>query len=161
MSLSLLEGFRLREATADDVERAAALFRAEEEDLRGRSDWGVEETAHIWRLANLEATWIVETAGGSTAAIVLAIDRGGDREAWVTVHPDFSGQGLATALLAETEQRARDAGLGKLKLGAFSENSGARTLFARHGFREARHYYGMRIDFDGWTSRRLDRSRGP
>ena len=56
MSLSLLEGFSLREATADDVERAAALFRAEEEDLRGRSDWGVEETAHIWRLANLEAT---------------------------------------------------------------------------------------------------------
>jgi mycothiol synthase len=148
MSSSLPEGFNVRQATADDVERAAALFRAEEEDLRGRSDWGVEETTHVWRLANLGATWIVETTDGATAAIVLAIDRGRAREAWVTVHPDFTGRGLAAALLAETEQCARDAGLQKLKVGAFSENEGARALFDRHGFREARHYYGMRIDFD-------------
>jgi mycothiol synthase len=148
MSSSLPEGFGIRDATADDVERAAALLHAEEVDLRGHSDWGVEETAHLWRLANLEATWIVGTTGGTTAAVVVAIDRGGDREAWVTVHPDFTGQGLATALLARTEQRAREAGLRKLKVGAFSENEGARRLFERHGFREARHYYGMRIDFD-------------
>jgi hypothetical protein len=36
----------------------------------------------------------------------------------------------------------------KLKMGAFAENDGARRLFERHGFREARHYYGMRIDFE-------------
>jgi len=148
MSLSLPEGFTVREATAADVERAAGVLRAEEQDVRGHSDWGVEETAHVWRLANVAATRIVETRGGSTAALVLAIDRGGSREAWVTVHPDFTGQGLATVLLAETEQRARDGGLRKLKLGAFSENEGARTLFEQHGFREARHYYGMRIDFE-------------
>ena len=148
MNLSVPEGFSVREATAADVEPAAAVLNAEEVDLRGHSDWGVDETTHIWRLANLEATWMVETTEGLTAAVVLAIDRGGEREAWVTVHPDFTGQGLATALLATTEQHARAAGLTKLKLGAFAENSGARTLFARHGFREARHYYGMRIDFD-------------
>jgi mycothiol synthase len=149
MSSSLPEGFTRRRATADDVESAAAVLRAEEVDLRGRSDWGVEETAHLWRLANLEASSMVETAEGATAAVVVVLDRGGVREAWVTVHPDFTGQGLATALLTSTEQHARAAGMPRLKLGAFSENDGARTLFERHGYREARHYYGMRIDFEG------------
>jgi mycothiol synthase len=148
-SSSLPDGFRLREATADDVEPAAVVLRAEEEDLRGHSDWGADETAHLWRLANLEASSMVETSDGTTTAVVVAIDRGGDREAWVTVHPDFTGQGLATALLTKTEEHARAAGMRKLKMGAFAENDGARRLFERHGFREARHYYGMRIDFEG------------
>jgi ribosomal protein S18 acetylase RimI-like enzyme len=146
---SLPEGFTLREATSEDVESAAAVLRAEEENFRGRSDWGVEETAHIWRLANLGASAVVEAAEGTTAAVVLAIDRGGNRDAWVTVHPDFSGRGLATALLTQVEEHARAAGMRKLKMGAFAENNGARMLFEQHGFREARHYYGMRIDFEG------------
>ena len=149
MSSSLPEGFTLREATADDAEAAAAVLRAEEEDLRGRSDWGVEETAHLWRLANLDATWMIEAPDGTTAVVVVALDRGGDREAWVTVHPDFTGRGLATALLVRTEEHARASGVQKLKVGAFAENKGARSLFEQHGFREARHYFGMRIDFDG------------
>lgn len=146
---SLPEGFTLREATSEDVDSAAAVLRAEEEDLRGRSDWGVEETAHIWRLANLEASALVEAPDGSTAAVVLAIDRGGYRDAWVTVHPDFTRRGLAAALLPQVEERARAAGMEKLTMGAFVENDGARRLFEKHGFREARHYYGMRIDFEG------------
>jgi ribosomal protein S18 acetylase RimI-like enzyme len=145
---SLPEGFTLREATSEDVQPAAAVLRAEEEDLRGRSHWGLEETAHLWRLANLGASALVEATDGATAAVVVAVDRGGAREAWVTVHPDFTGRGLATALLPQVEQHARAAGMEKLKMGAFSENDGARKLFERHGFREARHYYGMRIDFD-------------
>lgn len=147
-SSSLPDGFIVREAAADDVGPAAHVFRAEEEDLRGRSDWGMEETAHVWRLANPEATWMVETVEGETAAVVLAIDRADIREAWVTVHPDFTGRGLGTSLVGKTEEQARVAGMKKLKLGAFSENEGALTLFERHGFREARHYYGMRIDFE-------------
>jgi mycothiol synthase len=148
MSSSLAEGFTLREVTADDVRLAAAVLRAEEVDLRGQSDWGVEETAHLWRLVNIEASSMVETAEGTAAGVVVVVDRGRVREAWVTVHPDFTGQGLATALLTSTEQHARAAGMSKLKLGAFSENDRARRLFERHGYREARHYYGMRIDFE-------------
>lgn len=147
---SLPEGFILREATLEDVESAAAVLRAEEEDFRGRSDWGVEETAHIWRLANLGASALVEASSdGTTAAVVFAMDRGGNRDAWVTVHPAFTGQGLAAALLPQVEERARSAGMQKLKMGAFVENDEARRLFEQHGFREARHYYGMRIDFEG------------
>jgi mycothiol synthase len=147
-SSSLPEGFILREASVDDVEPAAALLRAEEEDLRGHSEWGVGETAHLWRLANLDATWMIESDEGATAAVTVVVDRGTTREAWVTVHPDFTERGVATALLSRTEEHARAVGMKKLKVGAFAENEGARSLFERHGFREARHYYGMRIDLD-------------
>jgi mycothiol synthase len=153
MSSSLPDGFTLRDATAEDVEAASAVLHAEEVDFRGRSDWGVEETAHLWRLANLGATWMVETTARTTAAVVVALDRGGNRDAWVTVHPDFTGRGLATALIARTEEHARTVGVEKLKVGAFVENEAARSLFERNGFREARHYFGMRIDFNGPPSR--------
>lgn len=144
---SLPDGFSLRGATPEDVQVAATVLGAAEQDLRGTSDWGLEETEHLWRLANLGAGGVVESANGATAAIIVAIDRGADRDAWVTVHPDYTGRGLSTALLPKVEADARVVGARKLKMGAFSENEHARRLFERHGFREARHYYGMRIDF--------------
>jgi ribosomal protein S18 acetylase RimI-like enzyme len=130
------------------VESAAAVLRAEELQLRGHSDWGVEETRHLWRHANLGVSRLVETADGVTAAVAVVVDRGKDRQAWVVVHPDFTERGLGTALVARTEEDARAAGAKKLKPGAMAENHAARELLERHGFREARHYYGMRIDLD-------------
>jgi mycothiol synthase len=138
----------MRAATAGDVESVAAVLRAEELHLRGYSDWGVAETAHLWRFVNSIASLLVETADGATAAVVIAVDRGNDRQAWVIVHPDFTGRGLATALLATTEEKAREARVRKLKLGAMAENDAARELLERQSYREARHYYGMRIDLD-------------
>jgi len=141
-------GFAVRAATAGDVESVAAVLRAEELDFRGYSNWGVAETARLWRFVNSSASRLVETADGTTAAVAIAVDRGNDRQAWVIVHPDFIGCGLATALVGTTEQEARAAGVRKLKLGAMAENDAARELLERHGYREARHYYGMRIDLD-------------
>jgi ribosomal protein S18 acetylase RimI-like enzyme len=148
MSSSLPEGFRLRTATAGDVEIAAALLRAEEGALRGHSDWSARETAQLWRLANLDATWVVEATDGAPAALAVTIDRGKERQCWVVVHPSFSGRGLEAPLLGKAERRAREAGIAKLQPGAFSENSAMRSLLEQLGFREARHFYGMRIDFN-------------
>jgi mycothiol synthase len=144
----LPEGFAVRAATADDVEAVARVLRAEELDLRGYSDWGVEETRQLWRHVNLEVSRVAETADGVAAAVAVVVDRGNDRQAWVVVHPDFTEQGLGSALVARMEEDARAAGVKKLKPGALAENHSARELLERHGFREARHYYGMRIDFD-------------
>jgi len=130
------------------VEIAAARTCADGAAVRGRSDWGAVETAHLWRLATLEATWIVETTGAVPAALALTVDRGAASQCWLVAHPSFTGRGLEAALLTKAERRARDAGLEKLQPGVFSEHTALRTLFERHGFREARHYYGMRIDLD-------------
>jgi mycothiol synthase len=149
MSLSLPEGFRVRAATDADVVVAADIIRAEEEKLRGESIWSVEDTQDFWRLANLkEGGWIVETAEHTPAAFAVMLERANDPSgwSWACVHPEFSGQGLATALLAKAEERARLIGLRSLRVGAFSENDAAFRLFGNLGYREARHYYQMRID---------------
>jgi ribosomal protein S18 acetylase RimI-like enzyme len=149
VSAPFLDGFRIRTATESDVELAAGILRAEERALRGESDWGVEDTIDFWRLANLNrGAWLVETADGNPAAFAAAIERRGKVDGWASVHPDFTGRGLATALLARLEQRAREIGTRYVKVGAFAENSAALRLFERLGYREARHYYQMRIDLD-------------
>jgi mycothiol synthase len=149
MSSSLPEGFRLRAAEPADVELAAAIVRAEEKELRGRSDWGATEMNAFWRSADLDGgTWIVETRGGTPAAFAATIERGDSVDCWAAVHPQFSSRGLATALLARVEQRAREQRARVLKTGMFAENAAAARLLERLGFREARHYYQMRIALD-------------
>jgi len=147
--VALPERFRARAATDADVTVAAGIIRAEEEKLRGESIWGVEDTQDFWRVANLrEGGWIVETADGTPAAFAVTLEREADPScwSWVCVHPDFSGCGLATALLEKAEQRARLIGSRNLKVGAFSENAAATQLFETLGYHEARHYYQMRIE---------------
>jgi mycothiol synthase len=150
MSSSLPDGFRLRGATAVDVEIAAGIVHAEEEELRGTSDWGAAEMSMFWRHANLDdGTWIVETSGGDPAAFAATMERGNEVDSWAAVHPKYLGRGLSTALLTKVEERAMRDGLRAVKAGMFAENIAAAQLFERLGYREARHYYQMRIDFDG------------
>jgi mycothiol synthase len=149
MSSSLPEGYRLRGVAESDVAVAAALIRAEERALRGESVWAIEDTIDFWRLANLdEGAWIVEASDGKPAAFAATMERGDEAESWVCVHPEHAGRGLATTLLAKSEQRVRDAGMRKLKVGALSENEAALRLFEQLGYRQARHYYQMRIELD-------------
>jgi mycothiol synthase len=149
MSSPLPDGFRLRRAAEPDIATAAALVRAEERALRGDSIWSVEDMSDFWRHANLgESSWIVETTDGRPAAFAATNERGDGADCWVCVHPDFGGRGLAAALLAQVEGRAREIAARRVKVGAFAENRAALRLFARLGYREARHYYQMRIDFD-------------
>ncbi len=147
--MSLPDGFRSRVATDADIEVAADIIRAEEEVLRGESIWGVEDIQDFWGVANLkDGGWIVETDDGTPAAFAATLERQADPScwSWACVHPEFSGQGLATALLEKVEQRARVIGSRSLKVGAFAENSAATRLFETLGYREARHYYQMRVD---------------
>lgn len=148
MSSSLPDGFRLRDATESDVAVAAALIRAEERVLRGDSIRGVEDIMDFWGYADFDASWVVETSGGNPAAFAATMKRADSADCWACVHPDHWGQGLATALLAKAERHARDLGMRSLKGGTLSENQTALRLFERLGYREARHYYEMRIELD-------------
>jgi ribosomal protein S18 acetylase RimI-like enzyme len=149
MSSSLPDGFRIRGVAEADVDVVAAIVRAEEERVRGHSDWGPAEMSDFWRHADLDGgTWIVETTGGVPAAFAASMYRGDGTDCWAVAHPDFWGRGISAALLARVEDRAREKGAAVLKAGMLAENAAALALFERLGFHEARHFYQMRIDFD-------------
>lgn len=144
----LPEGFLLRNAQEDDVGLAAGIVRAEERALRGGSVWDVADMIQFWRHANFDGGSRFVEREGLPVAFAAAIEREGEAECWAAVHPDFAGQGIATALLTGAESRARELGARRIKVGTFAENTAALRLFERRGYREARHYYQMRIDLD-------------
>jgi mycothiol synthase len=145
MSSSLPEGFTLRRATPDDMATAGAVLAAEETALRGSSNWGADELRDWWGLVDPGGGWIVERDAQPVAFGVL-FRREDLFNLWVSVHPDATGRGIATALLERGEARARECGATTLYGGAFAENEPGRRLLARLGYREARHYFHMEID---------------
>lgn len=148
--MTLPDGLHFRAGAEADLDVAAALVRAEEESVRGHSDWGAQEMIDFWRRGDFAAgTWVVETADHRPAAFAMSMHRDGETDCWAAVHPDHRGRGLSTTLLAKVEKRARERGSRRLKAGMLAENRAARALFDGLGFHEARHYFHMRIVFDG------------
>jgi mycothiol synthase len=142
------EGLSVRGATLDDVKAAAAIVRAEEVALRGESDFGQADLVDFWRASNLaDASWFVERER-IPVGFAACIERDAESMYWITVHPDVSGRGLSTWLLARGEERALVASSRRLRVGAIAENAAARRLFADRSYREARHYFTMRINLE-------------
>lgn len=54
----------------------------------------------------------------------------------VAVDPDHRGQGIGTALMAEAENDAQAKGFAKLSLIVFEQNSDAKRLYEKLGYRE-------------------------
>jgi mycothiol synthase len=153
MSSSPPEGFSVRRATLDDAAAASAIVQAEEVALRGESDFGQADMVDFWRAANLgDASWVVEREQ-ALVGFATCIEREAESMCWITVHPDLSGRGLSSWLIARAEERAVAAGSSSLRLGALADNAAARRLFADRGYREARHYFTMRIDLHGELAR--------
>jgi mycothiol synthase len=75
--------------------------------------------------------------------------RGEKLDGWVCVDPEFTGRGLATALVAIIEERARELGGATVKLDVYAENAAGRTLLEALGYHDVRHFYEMRIELDG------------
>jgi mycothiol synthase len=148
MSSSPPDGLSVRRASLDDVEEAAAIVRAEETALRGESDFGRADLVDFWRASNLgDASWVLER-DRIPVGFAACIEREAESMCWITVHPDTRGQGLSSWLLACGEERALVASARSMRIGALAENDAARRLFAARGYREARHYFTMRIELD-------------
>jgi len=140
------DGFSVRAAVPADIEAAAAIVRAEEAALRGESAWAPSDMIDFWRRVNFDGgTWLVERRG-EPVAFAAGFERDGRADYWITVRPDVVAQGLATWLVGRAEERAREQGAPKIMVGAFAENEAAFRLFERLGYREARHYFQMRVD---------------
>ena len=141
----LPEGFLVRAASPSDLDAAEEIVRAEEGALRGAAAEPVD-IADFWRNASFDGgSWVVER-DGAAVGFAAGMERGGAGDYWVTVRPEVAGLGLSSWLLARAEQHARGAGFGVLHAGCIAENAAAVSLFGKLGFREARHFFQMRID---------------
>jgi ribosomal protein S18 acetylase RimI-like enzyme len=144
----LPEGFAVRNASPSDLDAAEVIVRAEEGMFRG-ADAELVDIADFWRNANFDgASWMVEREG-APVAFAAGMERGGAHDYWATVRPEVAGLGLSSWLLARAERHACRAGAAALRAGCIAENVTAVSLFGELGFREARHFFQMRVDFDG------------
>jgi mycothiol synthase len=139
----------VRPPTLDDAEAASAVIEADERRLRGEVQWGVGDLRDWWSQLDMgRNAWLVES-DGRVVAVGSLLQRGDKLDGWMTVDPDFTGLGISSALVGLAEGRARELGGLTIKLGTFAENVAAKSLLEELGYRDARHYYEMRIELDG------------
>jgi mycothiol synthase len=144
----LPEGLRARAASPSDLDAAEDIVRAEESSVRPASSVPSHDLGDFWRNANFSgASWIVER-DGAPVGFAAGIERSGESAYWATVRPEIAGLGVSTWLLTRAEERAREAGSAVLRAGCVVENVAAVPLFRELGFREARHFFQMQIDFE-------------
>jgi ribosomal protein S18 acetylase RimI-like enzyme len=148
--MSNLGELAFRHPTDGDIDKAAAVFAADEEAVRGHVTMGPDELRDWWRMFNLhEGSWLVEDEVGEPIAVCCSMERNADFDCWVAVRPEYRGRGLSTELLNRAEQRARALGGTILKAGMLAGNEAAQRLLEHLGFHEVRRFYRMQIDFDG------------
>jgi ribosomal protein S18 acetylase RimI-like enzyme len=144
--------FTFRHPANEDLAKAAAVFGAEEQAVRGGITYGVDELRDWWRLYDLDASWLVENDEQEPIAFAGFLARGAEFNTWIGVDPRYNGRGLSTELIRRSERRARELGGDRIKAGALAENVAARRLLEALGFHEARRFYRMQVDLDGAPS---------
>ncbi len=89
--------------------------------------------------AREEESLVALTPDGEPVGVALLSRRGA--RAWVAgmgIAPEWRGQGYGAALLGRLLERARELGVRVVSLEVLEENSAARSLYERLGFRETR-----------------------
>jgi mycothiol synthase len=155
--VKLPAGYSARVATEADIDAMLAVLHAGDVRSVGEPDTPrdfVEEVFTVPFLDPATDIWVVEDAGGGVAACgdIQAVNPQVSCDAFVRVHPDHAGRGLATALLdtAETRARERMDGAETVKLWATADprDDDALSLLAARGGNHVRSFLHMerRID---------------
>lgn len=151
----------MRAATLDDLEQAVPMFNACARAMTGRDEFSVEQYRGEWQdpAINLETdTRVVLTPEGQLVGCMEVWNSTPHVFNWVwgRVHPDYSGQGIGSALLEWAEERMRrsldKAPAGDLvtaMLATPTVNEAAKALFLDQGYLPVRHHYTMEIALDG------------
>lgn len=148
MSSSLPDGFRVRAATVEDAPAINELVVAVDTAVQGWSDSTPGELVDWWRETDLAGnSWVVEDVDVAGYAVVVPH---GETTADIDgfVHPAKTGLGLGSWLLETAEERLRKLGFPAALTWCLAPDAGARELFERFGYREARRFYRMLIEHD-------------
>lgn len=154
MVMILPTNLTLRPATPADLDGVVALVGACEVADFGEVNPNLAQEAQDW-LKRATALWLIQHADGRMVSFGSLWDSHVHTEfdSDVSVHPEWTGQGLAEALLAAIEARARelaqlaapDATV-KLSQGMSASNQSLRAAVEGAGFAYTRTFWRMRID---------------
>jgi mycothiol synthase len=156
--IELPPGFSGRPATFDDISGVTALFNACEIRESGRVQTSEEDNRREWLAPsfNLETdTLAVFSSKGQVVAYAEVWDRAPHVVifTWARVHPDFTGQGLGSALVVWAERRAAQAVEAApegarivVRQGVPGTEREAQTLLEAHGYSRVREFHRMVIE---------------
>jgi mycothiol synthase len=146
--------FTVRSPRPDDAEEIWRVIAAFD------MSFGVEETEQPedlldeWRELDLERDgWVWQQDGRivAYAAILARGEEGVDRRLIADgyVDPEYAGRGIGSAIVTNTEARARERGAPTIQNAVLGNDVLAAELLRSHGYRDVRHFYRMRIELDG------------
>jgi mycothiol synthase len=146
----------VRHPVAEDFAHVLALVRAADVAVIGSTDWTATELRLDWQRTDLDRdAWVVEE-DGRIAGYGTFSDRGAGRLVGDGyVHPEETGTGVGSAILAVTEARAREelesiAGPGRVVLQnatlLTSDDAAVDDLYGTHGYAPVRHVWRMVVD---------------
>jgi mycothiol synthase len=139
----------VRPATREDAAAVAELFGSLEEALLGRpSQLDAHAVQGWWQTIPFETnTWLFEEDGTLVAGAFAQL-QGSRGNAGGVVRPSARGRGLGARLVDLVEARLGDEGALQIHSWTFAADERAAELFAGRGYREARRFWEMAIDFD-------------
>ncbi len=155
-------GFQLREARSDDLEQVVGLLNSASHDLHGIDSFSIAEIAGDWERPGFNLKTDSQVAVAPDGIIAAYFDVYDITEAhvqmncWGQVHPNFTGMGLASALLAWCEMRSRASVLMappgtrvSLNISTHAINQKAIRVLEHCGFKQVRRSLRMVIELDG------------
>ncbi|MGZ5199360.1 MAG: GNAT family N-acetyltransferase [Telluria sp.] len=137
-------GWTLRQAAPDDAAFFACLFRSTRPELAmlpaGLADQLIAQQQQLQEMGYRQAfphaqTLVVEVAGTPVGKLILDEQRQHLRVVDIAIAPAVRGRGLASAVLMQLQQQARDSGR-DLILSVAHDNAAARRLYEALGFEE-------------------------
>jgi mycothiol synthase len=138
---------KVRPPTEADAPQAAELVRAFETQFAGAAEMQTADLLDEWRELDLEKqAWLVELDGRLAGYASLHTKRHTFVDAYV--HPEALGRGVGSRLVELAEAEAARRGIGLLRNGVLTTDERARELLEARGYRVARHFYRMVIEFE-------------
>lgn len=161
-TVHLRSGFSERSATVADVAMAADLLNACAQAMLGINTHKAEELLQEWLAPDFDLETglrLVFAPNGDLVGYMEVWDSVPvpvNIWVWGRVHPQYEGQGIGTYLMDWAEDRARRAVdrvapdlQVSMQSGALSIHQPSRQLFEGQGMALVRHFYTMKIEFEG------------